>query len=504
LTHFSGQIAVDCLALATLVHLAGGIDNPFLPLFVLHVVNANIVLSGRAALGVLGLAVTLVAAIVLGEGSGLLAHHCLRHGSEPCSGAGLDMRTIAALGGLVLTLAASSAFTRFLTSRLWIGQRRLRATVNEVTAEKQQLAETRAAIEVERARLQAMIDCMGDAVVFLGPEGDLLYCNQRARELWRTGSPPADSHSLSALLDEILNRPVPGGRSAFERGGRGFEATRSPVRSAGGETLGLVVVARDVTDRQALEKHLLHDEQLSVVGKLAAVVAHEINNPIGVVCLYSQHALAQLPPDSPVYQHLETIRRNADSCRTIIGGLLKLARPPRPELRRVDLRQLCREALDSVRPLGLRAGVRLSCGTHASDVPIWAQADAGMLGQAILNLAVNAIEATGEGDEVSIGAFETQDGDAAAQAIEVRDTGAGIAPGQLEQIFQPFFTIKATGTGLGLPVAENIVKSHEGRIEVESILGVGTVFRILLPERARGGPAVDPRGRPAARVGGGR
>ncbi len=485
LTRFAGQIAVDCMTLATLVHLAGGIDNPFLPLFVLHVVNAHIVLSGRAALGVLGLASALIAAMVLGEGSGLVVHHCLRQASEPCPGGALDLRSLAILGGLLLTLVASSVFTRFLTARLREGQRRLLATIDDLTAEKRELAATRETIEDARARSQAIIDCMSDAVVFLGPEGNLLSCNQPARELWRTGSPPADLHSFRALLDEFKNSPVSGARSALERGGRAFEATCSQVRSAQGETLGQVMVARDVTDRLALEKHLMHDEQMSVVGKLAAVVAHEINNPIGVVCLYSQHALAQLSPDSAVYQHIETIRRNADSCRTIIGSLLKLARPPRPELQRVDLRQLCREAVDSVRPLGLRAGVRISSGNHASDVPIWAQADAGMLHQAILNLAVNAVEAAGEGDEVSIGAFETQDGDVAAQAIEVRDTGAGIAPDQIDQIFQPFFTIKETGTGLGLPVAENIVKSHDGRIEVESAVGTGTTFRIVLPDRTR-------------------
>ncbi len=200
---------------------------------------------------------------------------------------------------------------------------------------------------------------------------------------------------------------------------------------------------------------------------------------------YSQHALAKLSPDSPVYQHIETIRRNADSCRTIIGSLLKLARPPKPDRRRVDLRQLCRDAIDSAQPIAARAGVRISSGSHTRDVPIWAHADVGMLHQAVFNLAVNAIEAAGEGDEVTIGAYETQDGEAAAQAIEVRDTGAGIASIHLEQIFQPFFTTKATGTGLGLSVAENIVKSHDGRIDVESIAGTGTIFRIVLPDTTR-------------------
>jgi nitrogen fixation/metabolism regulation signal transduction histidine kinase len=363
--------------------------------------------------------------------------------------------------------------------KLRSGERNLERTVEELTAEKQRLAGTRAAIETERARLEAIVDCMGDAVTFLGPDGKVVYANDRARELWRTG-PGTDLRSFEELFEDISGTDTTA-QSVFERGTRSFEATHSLVRSAhDGGTLGLVIVARDITDRLAMEKHLMRDEQMSVVGKLAANVAHEINNPIGVVCLYSQHALAKLSPDSPVYKHLETIRRNADGCRTIIGGLLKLARPRTLERHRVDLRQLCREAVDSVQLLATSAGIRISNGRDV--VPIWAHADAGMLQQAVLNLAVNAIEAARAGDEVTVGAYETQDGDATARAIEVRDTGPGMAPDQVEQIFQPFFTTKPTGTGLGLAVADSIVKSHDGRIDVESVVGAGTTFRIVLPE----------------------
>ncbi|MEP7381504.1 MAG: ATP-binding protein, partial [Gemmatimonadota bacterium] len=228
-------------------------------------------------------------------------------------------------------------------------------------------------------------------------------------------------------------------------------------------------------------RRLMHDEQMSVTGKLAAAVAHEINNPLGVVTLYSQHALNNLAPDHPAYPHLQTIHRNAERCRKIIGELLSLARPRRPERRRVDLRWLCREVMDSVRLLAEKAGVRISSGRYARDAPIWIEADSGMLLQAVLNLAVNAIEATAKGNEVFVEAYEAHDRDATVCIIEVRDTGAGIAADQLEQVFQPFFTTKATGTGLGLSIAENVIQSHHGRIDVHSAVGAGTTFRLVLP-----------------------
>ncbi|MCC6850270.1 MAG: hypothetical protein IT294_17400 [Deltaproteobacteria bacterium] len=483
LTPFGVQITIDCVALAGLVHFAGGIENPFLPLFVLHVVNANIVLGGRSAARVLGLACGLLAALVLGEGTGLVAHHCLRQPGRPCTSGALDLGALAVLGGLVLTLVASSLFARFLTERLRAGRRKLVATIDELNTEKSRLAVARAEVDTERARLQAIVDCMEDAVTFADSGGSVLFSNRRARELRRSGGPAAVLQSFEAVFAEVLAGGHPSGAAAtFECGGRTFEATHSLVRTPGGETLGLVTVARDISERLTIEKELAHREQMSVLGKLAAAVAHEINNPIGVIVLYSQHALAHLPPDSPVHPHLETIRRSADNCRRIVGDLLHLARPRRPERRPVDLRKLCGEIVDSVRPLAAGAGVQVVRRAEEGEASLWTHADAGMLHQAVLNLAVNAIEAVEQGGEVSVGAYATRDGPAAAHVIEVRDTGVGIASEEIERIFQPFFTTKATGTGLGLAIAENVVRSHQGRIEVESAVGAGAVFRVLLPD----------------------
>ena len=120
----------------------------------------------------------------------------------------------------------------------------------------------------------------------------------------RSGShDPATWPSVEELL-----QAGKGGRAAvtlpsFEVDGRTFEPTHSAVRSEKGEALGQVMVARDITERRDMERHLMHEERMSVVGKLAAIVAHEINNPIGVVSLYSQHALARLDDDDPVRAH---------------------------------------------------------------------------------------------------------------------------------------------------------------------------------------------------------
>lgn len=485
LTHFAGQIVIDCLALAALVHFSGGVENPFLSLFVLHVVNANIVLRPRAASALLLVALALAVVVVVGEGAGWLPHHCLR-GGHACWGRTLSPWSLGALGGLGLTLVASSYTARYLTARLHDSELRLATTVDDLSVEKERLAETRTAIELERSRLQAIIDCMADAVTFSDPEGRVLLSNERAREL-RRGAGPSDEtdpngpETLAAIFESVARGRGSKTQPAFARSGMSYEATCSVVRDHHEAPLGLVTVTRDITERLALERHLMHDERMAVVGKIAAAVAHEINNPIGVVSLYAQHALAKLPPGSPIQKHLETIRRNAESCRKITGDLLELARPRTPEHERVDLRLLCKDVAQSVEALAATYGVQVADESRSNAAPLWAEGDAGQLRQALLNLALNAVEASQEGDRVSIRAYETQDRDATARVVEVSDTGSGIPLDQLAQIFQPFFTTKPSGTGLGLAVADNIVKAHHGRMTVDSAENRGTTFRILLP-----------------------
>jgi signal transduction histidine kinase len=133
--------------------------------------------------------------------------------------------------------------------------------------------------------------------------------------------------------------------------------------------------------------------------------------------------------------------------------------------------------------MAVQAGVRVSGGSRPDDYPLWVQADPDMLHQAVLNLAVNAIEACGEGTDVTVGACEVGRGPSPCRSIEVRDTGPGIAAEDVGRIFQPFFTTKTAGTGLGLAVADNIARSHGGRIDVESSPETGTVFRIVLSDR---------------------
>lgn len=503
--HFLAQIVVDCLVLATLVHFAGGVENPFLLLFVLHVVAANIVLSPRAAISVLGLATTLATIVIVGEGIGVLDHYCLRPQLAHGPSGYLDVHSVAILGGLVLTLTAAAFLTRSLTAELARSRSELLVAVDELRTQKSKLSATQNLIKSEHAKLQAIVDCMADVVIFFDPQGRVLLSNRQAQSLWptvcrvRQGSPgqqPQPGSGPSALLAALRTEGACVDHLHFEWEERTYDASSAIVRTDQGDTLGVVVVARDTTERVAVESRLMHEERMNVVDKLAAAVVHEINNPLGVVSLYAQHALDNVPEDSAIRDHLQTILRNADSCRKITQELLTLARPKVPKRRLVELRRLCADVVASVTPLAERAGVRIegpqSAEGDENERALWVLGDGDQLQQAVLNLALNGVEAVGPGEVVTIGAVAPQVFDG-TYAIEVSDSGPGIPPQVQASMFGPFFTTKATGTGLGLSVAQNTVRAHNGRIEVDSDLdGGGTTFRMVLPAtRVREGRMTD-------------
>jgi signal transduction histidine kinase len=492
LGHLLTQFIIDCSVLALLVHFSGGLENPFLPLFVLHVVNAQIVLPRPLATLVLGVACTLIAGLAWGEGQGLLTHHCLRLDGAKCLAAPLSLNAMATVGGVVLTLIASAFFTRSLTTRLRASEEIRGATVDALVTEKLKLAGAHDDIETERSRLQAVIECMVDAVVYFDPTGRVLLANRSQEQLWQS-LPILDPESqdqeaeirssLAKIARSVAKGDAPFTDLSYPRADAKFEARFSMVRTDDGEAIGLVGVARNITGRLHLEHRLAQEERMNVVGKLAAGVAHEINNPIAVVSLYSQHALAELAPNSEVREHLETIKRNADSCKKIIGELLNLARRPSPEQKDVDLIALCHDVSQSVAPIGESTGVGVVVDAGPEkEGPVTMRGDPGQLRQAVFNLVINAIEASSDGDVVSLKAGKAMDQGEAFCTVAITDTGSGIPLKVREKIFQPFFTTKASGTGLGMSVAQNIVASHGGRIEIESGHPAGTVFRLIMPK----------------------
>jgi two-component system NtrC family sensor kinase len=234
------------------------------------------------------------------------------------------------------------------------------------------------------------------------------------------------------------------------------------------------------------QRQVYQSQKLAAVGQLAAGVAHEINNPLTGVLSYSSFLLKRAENKPEFKEDLEVIVRETKRCRGIVKGLLDFSRQSPPEKHASDINEIAEQAIQIVQAQMDARHVELKTNLRA-DLPK-IHADANQIQQVLVNLLLNANDAIGEGGGTIglVTEFATMGGAAEGQrkAIEIRisDTGCGISAANLQKIFDPFFSTKgAKGTGLGLAVAWGIITKHNGRIEVESEVGKGTTFRVLLP-----------------------
>jgi PAS domain S-box-containing protein len=250
------------------------------------------------------------------------------------------------------------------------------------------------------------------------------------------------------------------------------------VRDVRGEIVGFVSKAVDMSEHEELQRRLSQSESLAAVGTMAAVVAHEIRNPLASIVT----AATSLAREGLSYKERETLltvlRKESLRLTETLNQFLQYARPREVKLERADLNELLQEVLAMVRAdPKLQGSVRISEGLTQDLPPFRFDADA--IRQVLWNIILNALEAMKGKGRLNV-VTEAKDGSA---LVHVTDSGPGIPKKQLAKIFQPFHTTKEQGTGLGLPVAERIVAAHGGRILVETEPGLGAKFSIVLPLR---------------------
>lgn len=245
-------------------------------------------------------------------------------------------------------------------------------------------------------------------------------------------------------------------------------------------------IKHDDMQQQIDEKtrELLQAERLSTIGTMSAAIAHEVNNPLGVISLHCQMLLEQVGSDDPKAGKLRAIAREASRMSVLLRGLLQLSRKPDLNVGRVDLGGLITEAVSAITSLQEDPG-RVELRTEMAEDCRVIEADADQLGQVLRNLIANAFHAISGRGSITITAESTEDD---RVAVRVSDTGEGIDLETLERLFEPFFTTRpfGAGTGLGLSVSKDIIERHGGTVSVASRVGEGTTFTLLLPRRVPG------------------
>ncbi|MGH7767139.1 MAG: PAS domain-containing sensor histidine kinase, partial [Candidatus Binatia bacterium] len=365
--------------------------------------------------------------------------------------------------------------------------------------------------EQTQALLAAIVESSGDAIISKSPDGIITSWNKAAERIFGYSAQEMIGRSITVIipperLDEersILEQLCRGERIEHyetvrvSKDGRAIDVslTISPIQDATGRIVGASKVARDITARrrmedalreseerlrrqaQELEQQLIASGRLVSLGEITASMAHEFNNPLGIVMGFAEDLLSEKEPSSPDYQALKIIHSETKRCEKIIGELLQFARPRAADFGPTDLPSLIARTLELV-------GGHLYKQKIESDVRIEEDlpemhADRQQLEQVLVNLYLNAIDAMPEGGKLIVEGRLSPSGEI---VISTGDTGMGIGPEDLPRIFQPFFSArKKRGLGLGLSICNRIIKNHGGRIEVESRPHQGTTFAIFLP-----------------------
>jgi signal transduction histidine kinase len=236
-----------------------------------------------------------------------------------------------------------------------------------------------------------------------------------------------------------------------------------------------------LAEKEKMEKQMLQTEKIASLGRLVAGIAHEINNPIGIMLGYSQVLLKELEPNSRHYEDMKTMEKQALSCKKIVEDLLNFSRTEKRVNIEVDVNANIKEALSLVTKHFSKRNISIVFEAGPDSPRI--MGDPNKLHQLFLNLAMNAVDAMQDGGRLTISAGIIDSESERMVEVIFKDTGCGINQDDIGRIFDPFFTTKEVGkgTGLGLSVSYGIVKDHKGEISVESEVGKGSAFHIVFP-----------------------
>ncbi len=265
-----------------------------------------------------------------------------------------------------------------------------------------------------------------------------------------------------------------------------IQLSASLIYDSEGKEIASVGIFTDLRPRLAMEKklqethlQLVSSEKMASLGKLAAGIAHEINNPLAGILIYSSLLMEDLPPDDPKRSDLEKIVQEASRCKEIVKSLLEFARQTEPKKEPTDINRAINDGLFFLVNQALFHNIEIVKNLDPN-LPL-VYGNAGQLKQVFMNIIVNAAEAMHGSGTLTITTSVAPDRNSVL--IEFTDTGEGIPEENLNRIFEPFFTTKdvGKGTGLGLATSYGIIEEHGGRISVKSKVGEGTTFTIELP-----------------------
>lgn len=470
------QALGDLVLLSLILHWSGGIENPFAAVMVLHVVIAGIVLPPAQCYAVASAAAGLSALLAVSEFTGLVPHNPL----GPQYGVYGAHRALQPMFVAVWTTAQCALLFGVARFAAVVSERARRANDHLIEMAERALS--------QRQLLEQALETTGSGLRLVSADLEPTWQSSLWLEWFGpTDCPPAATAAVRRSLENSTVRAIETTlRGVADSSGRPrnrvFRITAAPVRVGSSSTHQVAQLAQDVTAEKHAQKEMVRTGKLVAVGELAAVVAHEVNNPIAILGAKAQLLLSNYGNAMPTkaQQELFKIVELSERVASIAQGLLSACRPTRGARKRLDLRTPIRRMLGMIEAERERLGVAVE--DRLVD-PLWVNANGSEMEQVFLNLFLNSLHAMPRGGKLTVNSIS--DGmDAASCAVAVEDTGSGIPRDHLERIWEPFFSTKSEGrgSGLGLSVCLSLVQAHGGTIDVESEPEHGTRMLVRLPE----------------------
>jgi signal transduction histidine kinase len=368
---------------------------------------------------------------------------------------------------------------------------------------RREVAALKETLEAAHNYRRSVLDSLPVGVLSTDLKGAIISVNRAAEAmLGRDGAALLRRNVNDVIGSTLIPAPTPargpGDALAYRRAdGETFQLRVSVTPMIEGEQHpGYVVNVEDVTLLKKLEEQSARRSRFTVMGEMAANIAHEIRNPLGSIELFASLVKKGLPEDGDALGHLNHISSAVTSMNHIISNVLEYSKPRAVTLKEMDLHALLRELEGFFSVHCRQNGVELALALAAPDAGV--RADRELLKQVFHNLLLNAVQAMPEGGRLTLstrvlavsnvemlsrlGRAPGPDGGVLnALEVTVRDNGAGMMPDVRARIFDPFFTTKARGTGLGLAITHTIVEAHQATISVDSQPGQGTAFSLMFP-----------------------
>ena len=466
------QLLIDVLTITWLVWRTGDLTSPYITLYIVLIGVASIFLNARQTL--------LMALICVGF---------------------FTLLSVLTASAAIHSFSTPPEFSKTIqiiafhdVAFLVVGL--LAARLSDRRASGEQLKETTKTLANLRALHERIVESIRSGLITTDLSGEIYTFNAAAEEITGFSAKEMIGKSVFSLLGNIENSIIP----SLENTETGHHPLRfeadlvnpdgfvvhvgygiSPLFSENGETTGLIITFQDLTEIRSMEESVRRKDRLAAVGRVAAGLAHEIRNPLGAMRGAIQVLQAQTPPDTAQASLMEIILRESDRLNKIITNFLTYARPRVSNFSEIDVREAISDTFTLLR--------------HSPDVkenhilefsppenPVNISADPTQLKQIFWNLARNSIQAMPDGGTLSVNVTKLPNN---RVQIVFQDTGRGMSPEQVERLFEPFSTSTTGGTGLGLSIVYQIVRDHNGTINVRSLEGKGTTITIELPVEVR-------------------